>query len=389
MVGPRYLRNFFFLVTGNPGVRFRKYDKPTQSTFVQLFDSVGFIKEKDDTATTSAQGFTKLAIDSNAISRNSTVDADGFSKVVQPHQLPNVFKNPSFPNTAIDVISANNSTGRTGGTGKDFYIKNTLAVTSTSPELVVTQTNPGENVSLALNTALLGAGKVYVNALDPTISYLEDAVESGNTCRLTIAPNGTNEKLKFTVKDKLLEMTIFAGNNAQFNTYFPGNQGLIGSCWEGWVLANGGTYLDSSGSPVTVVDMSGYFAVGYQSPGNYIALQSHVDAASASGANSVSLTIPQLPAHDHTAGTLVNSASGAHTHNVTHQYDAATENGGGPGSTMNGLECGQTGSTCNFVTDSAPTHTHTISGNTGVTGTGSAHENRPPFTIVAYVVYIG
>lgn len=388
MVGPRFLRNFFFLVTGNPGVRFRKYDKPTQATFQQLFDSVGFLKEKDDTSTTSTQGFVKLALDTNAISRDSSVDADQFSKVVQPHQLPNVFKNPATPNTAITVSSANNTTGRTGGTGKDFYVQNTMSVTSSSPAIVATQTNPGENVVLSLNTTGLDLGKVLVNVSDPTASYLEDAVESGNTCRLDIAANVTNEKLTLTVKDKILEMTMFAGSNIQFSTYFPANQGLAGSCWEGWVLANGGTYTNSSGSPVTVLDMGGYFPVGYKSPGNYPTLQAHVDSGAAAGAETVALTIPNLPVHDHTSGTLVTAASGAHSHTVTHQYDSNAENGGS-GSTMNGLECGQVGSTCDVTTSVSSTHTHTISGNTGTTGSGTAHENRPPFTVVAYVVYIG
>ena len=386
----RFLRSFFFLITGTPGFRFRKYDKPTQATFKQLFDSAGFIKEKDDTANTVDQGFVKKAQDTASIARNTTADVDGFTKTVLPHQLPNVFANPLTPLTSIAVTSANNVTGRTGGTGKDFYIENTLAVTSISPSIIVTQGAPGEDVTLDLSTASFDFGKVKVNALDPTATYLDSAVESYNTCRLEINTIVSNEKLSFKTKDKLYEMTMYAGTNVQFALDFPANQGAVGGCWEGWVKADGGTYLNSSSVAVTVINMPGTFPVAWGTA-LYPTIGNQVDSAALAGANNIALSTPELPPHLHTNGSLVNTADGSHTHNFQIKYDAAVE-AGGSGTTTNGLVASQTLPDLHTMTtlSSDPlTHTHTISGSTGLTGSGTAHENRPPFTVVGYVTYIG
>ena len=382
----RFLRAFFFLSTGTPGVRFRKYDKPTQATFKQLFDSVAFMKESSDTSSTTQQGLVKTAQDVDAISRNSTSDADMFSKGLKPHMLPNVFSNPATPSTAITVTTATNATGRTGGTGKDFYIQNTLAIVSTSPEIVVIQPAPGESASIAFNGTALDLGKVLVNALDPTASYLEDAIETDTTCRLGIVANGTNEKLKFTIKDKLYEMSIFGGTNLQFAAAFPANIGT--GCWDGWVLADGGVYVDSGGNNIVVANMAGYFPVGLASPGNYTTLQSHADATAASGADTVTLTTPQIPVHNHGVGTLATASDGIHTHDVQIKYQINSPSSGDPND-YNVLECDQLSNLCTVTTDNSTAHTHAVSGSTANAGTGNAHENRPPFTIVAYVVYIG
>lgn len=382
----RFLRGFFFLVTGNPGVRFRKYDKPTQATYQQLFDSVAFMKESADSATTLQQGLGKIAQDSDAINRNSTPDADAFTKIVKPHMLPNVLVNPATPGTALTVTTANNTTGRTGGSGKDFYIQNTMEVTSTSPEIVVTQGNPGEDVVLSFNPGTLDLGKVLVNASDPTASYLEDAVETDTPCLLEITPNGTNEKLKFNLKVRVGDLRMYAGTNIMFAADFPANIGT--GCWAGYVLADGGTYTDSNGNLVAVPDMTGYFPVGYQNPGNYTTLRSHTDATAASGADSVALITAELPVHNHSAGTLATASDGAHTHSVSIKYHINSPSSGDPND-YNALECDQLSNLCNLNTASDGTHTHTISGSTGNAGSGTAHENRPPFTVVAFVYAIG
>lgn len=382
----RYLRNFFFLVTGTPGVRFRKYDKPTQATYQQLFDSVAFMKESSDSATTTQQGLGKIAQDTDAINRNSTPDADAFTKILKPHMLPNVLANPSTPGTGIAVTTANNATGRTGGTGKDFYIQNTMGITSSSPEIVVTQPAPGEDAVISFNSTGLPLGKVMVNASDPTPSYLEDAIETDNTCRVKIQANGTNEKLQINYRDKVGECTMYAGTNVMFATDFPANIGT--GCWAGWVLADGGVYNNSAGSPVTVPDLGGYMPVGYISAGLYPTLRSHTDNTAASGANSVTLTTPQIPVHNHGVGTLATSSDGAHTHGLQIKYHINSPSSGDPND-YNALECDQLSNLCSLTTQSDGTHTHPITGSTANAGSGNAHENRPPFTVVAFVYYIG
>jgi len=381
MPSPRFLRNFFFLITGAPGVRFRKFDKPTEATFKQLFDSTGFIKEKDDTAKTVDQGFVKIAQDLVVQSRNSTPDSDGFTKTVIPHQLPFVYKDPNFPFTGISVTGNVNMVNRTGGSGLDFFVRNTMAISSPDGSIVVTQNNPGENVLLHVNTLVLPLSKVKVNVNDPTDSYLEDSFESTTTCRLGIATRPDNEKLQLTYRDKVREMTMYSGTNVQFAIDFPGNIGM--GCWAGWVMADGGTYANSSSIPVTVQDMRGVFPVGYFPAGLYPNIQSNVDSGALSGEISHSLTAAENGVHNHVISPITTSNAGSHTHAHYFGYDKTNDAG-----SQSSLNCGVP-SDCTLETASAGDHDHTISGVTENSGNADAHENRPPFSVVAFVVYIG
>jgi hypothetical protein len=390
-VANRFFRTFFFLSTGTPGVRFLKYDKPTELSFRQLFDSVGFLKEKDDTSTISTQGFTKLASDAVAQNRDSTPGSDFFALSVRPHQLPNCLVDPAFPLNALNITPLNQATGRIGGTGKDFIFRNTLTVTAPGPlnPIVVTQANPGENVSLTFNFANLGLqiGQVLVNALDPTPSYLEQAITSVNACRLLIAPNVTNDTLDFEVKDKVGEVTMYHQSNAQFGIDFPGGIGV--GCWLGWVWCDGTSYLNSQAVLVATPDMKGFFPIGYD-PAAYLVIGSHADNLALSGANAVALTPANLPPHIHEAGTLVTGIAGAHSHTTTNGFKIIGD--GNAGVLFNAAVCDASGG-CGILTNVTGDHTHPI---TGLTGDGStqgllstAHENRPPFTILVFAKYIG
>jgi hypothetical protein len=263
----RQFRNYFFLVTGNPGVRFRTGDKPTQATFNELFCSTGFIKEKDDTASTTSQGFVKIAQDAAAQTRNSTPDIDGFTKAILPHQLPNVFKNPSFPNTAISVVSVFQNTGRVGGFGLDFLIQNTLAVTSAAQSpanpIVVTQAAPGENVVLGFNFSALAAlpGQVLVNVNDPAASYLDTAFSTSTPCRISFAAAVGNDTLEVNIKDKINEVTLYHGTNAEYALDFI--NGIGQGCWTGWVVCDGNVYQNSQSQNVQTPNMIGRIPVGF------------------------------------------------------------------------------------------------------------------------------
>lgn len=115
------------------------------------------------------------------------------------------------------------------------------------------------------------------------------------------------------------------------------------------------------------------------------------------GAASVTLTESQIPPHSHTI-TATAAAAGAHTHTVTdsghtHTYAAPAGSAYEYGTGLNGTSGIATSSTTN--TSSATTgisvgtaadHTHIITATAGNTGGGTAHENRPPYYALAFIM---
>jgi len=263
----RFFRNYFFLNTGSPGVRFRTGDRPTEATFRELFCSVGFLKEKDDTATATTQGFVKIAQDLFSQNRNSTVDLDGFTKAVVPHQLPNVYKNPATPNSAITVTTLVTAAGRTGGTGLDFLIQNTMAITAAvqtpANPIVVTQANPGENAVLSFDFNALAAlpGQVLVNTSDPNPSYLDSAFSTATPCRISFAAATGNDTVEINIKDKIREVTMYYGTNSEYAVDFINGVGQ--GCWSGWVVCDGNVYQNSQNVNFQTPNMIDKIPVGF------------------------------------------------------------------------------------------------------------------------------
>lgn len=95
--------------------------------------------------------------------------------------------------------------------------------------------------------------------------------------------------------------------------------------------------------------------------------------AAAGGSDSIALIEANLPSHSHGAGTLSADSAGAHTHRiVTHNTtgDIGVRSANAIGSWKS-----------NYI-ESAGAHTHTISGSTGATGSGTAFDNRPAFATI-------
>lgn len=102
-------------------------------------------------------------------------------------------------------------------------------------------------------------------------------------------------------------------------------------------------------------------------------------AGSTGGAASVTLTSTELPAHVHSGTSLSAVSNGAHVHSLGEDQDGST----GTSEWIN-HSTGITGSERNYnnAMTSAGAHTHTVTGNTGSTGTGSAFSILPPYTAV-------
>ena len=152
--------------------------------------------------------------------------------------------------------------------------------------------------------------------------------------------------------------------------------GSISNIPKGWVLCDG-----QNGTP----DLRDRFIVGAGKSYN---------VGDTGGANSVTLTVDNLPAHSHTMGS-----AGSHTHtgstnssgSHTHSYSKPSENqlsfGLNQGSLLKNewltATTGSAGGHSHSISiNSAGSHTHTINN----TGGGKAHENRPPYYALAYIM---
>lgn len=177
---------------------------------------------------------------------------------------------------------------------------------------------------------------------------------------------------------------------AQLNSAVP--TGFIGM-WSGslatiplgWGLCDG-----SAGRP----DLRDRFIVG---AGNTYII------GTTGGANTVVLAESNIPSHNHTfSGSGSASSAGAHnhtlsdpshTHNIQRQNDGIYTGGGNglPGTIANGSQTisgvisgSFTGITIAGVGDHS--HSITVSGVVGSTGGGVAHENRPPYYALAFII---
>ena len=127
--------------------------------------------------------------------------------------------------------------------------------------------------------------------------------------------------------------------------------GAINAIPEGWVLCDG-----TNGTP----DLRNRFVVGAgidYSVGN------------TGGSKTVTLTTDQMPSHTHTI-----NESGEHRHAIDPSWVDA--------STGYYSDVGEESRSATAYTEYAGAHTHTMSS----VGSGSAHENRPPYYALAYIM---
>ena len=146
----------------------------------------------------------------------------------------------------------------------------------------------------------------------------------------------------------------------------------------GWALCDGTT---SNGR--STPDLRGRFVVGAGTGSGL----SNRTLGTTGGAETVTLAVGHLPAHNHTfSGTT--SSGGAHTHTYfdAHFAECCPNEkmfGSDEGGDWDNRAVGQ-----DRTTQSAGAHTHTYSGTTSSTGSGNAIDNMPPFYALAFIMRV-
>jgi len=138
--------------------------------------------------------------------------------------------------------------------------------------------------------------------------------------------------------------------------------GSVNNVPSGWALCDG-----SNGTP----DLRDRFIVGAGKSYN---------VGNTGGSNTVTLNVNQIPSHNHGVGTLNTNTTGSHRHETWAITDEIKVSGE---TTDLRVLYGFNGKT---NTGFAGEHKHTISGNTASTGGRQAHENRPPYYALAYIM---
>lgn len=133
--------------------------------------------------------------------------------------------------------------------------------------------------------------------------------------------------------------------------------GSVATIPAGWFLCDG-----TNGTP----DLRNRFIVGAGSTYN---------PGDTGGADSVTLTEAQIPAHSHTGST---NSTGSHDHGARR---AVNEGGGVFGFSM---FPNQTVQSTSGLIDTAGAHSHTLTINN--TGGGGSHENRPPYYALCFIM---
>lgn len=141
--------------------------------------------------------------------------------------------------------------------------------------------------------------------------------------------------------------------------------GSIADIPEGWALCDG-----NNGTP----DLRNRFIVG---AGN------EYSVGATGGAKEVTLTKKQMPSHSHNSGTLSTTTSGTHSHKGVYVETDYSQQYSSPANKKSGSFDGIATET---ITNSVGAHTHSMSGSTTTAGEGQAHENRPPYFALAFIM---
>ncbi len=226
--------------------------------------------------------------------------------------------------------------------------------------------DPAQNTSIGgLNIAEGCPPSVINNALRTFMAYVAQAIKGTVTL----------PKLKVTDLEVLNSMTGAGAAESDAAGTVKMWWGELAAIPSGWVLCDG-----QNNTP----DLRGVFPVG--AGGAYA-------KGATGGAASVTLTTAQLAAHSHGVGTLKTAAHGhslndpGHTHpyNAPVPITSGTTGSGGP---TDESAQGEPNTTTKVTTGISVNSAQGLSltGGTAAAGSGQAHENRPPYLALYFIM---
>lgn len=276
------------------------------------------------------------------------------------------------------------------------------------------------NYSFSTNTYLVETGNVGIGTSTPS-RLLQVHINSGvglllestskplsiefyptgfsNGTKATIGLTNSNNSAVYINQNNSGANVEFAMNGGTFNV--QGGQllqngaplvpsGTIG-LWNsssppsGWVVCDGSSFMGEDGVARTTPDLRGYFVAGYNNPNdtNFTTPGSYSTGGSTAGkkggVKTVTLTVDNLPAHNHGGNT---TEDGEHNHGITlYGVSGGSESTDGDRDDEMLWRPTSTSFTTRTTND-AGAHQHTLS----TVGSGQSHNNLPQYYTLIYIM---
>lgn len=202
--------------------RFRRKNRPTEKVFGDLFDSLPFKEESDDTASLLIAGHCRIATNAEVISRKTFAGwGDGHRRMVQPEQIPigmnSITVDATGPYKLVNDTASpgNNKLYGTNGSGvRGWYDQATVAKMD-----IIVVSNEAEFIAAFTTLNAAGGGII---ALDNTVTLTADRTLDHSSIEVW----GTGNTLQFN--NYVINIT---GTNALYKDITLSGTVVFGSIW--------------------------------------------------------------------------------------------------------------------------------------------------------------
>jgi microcystin-dependent protein len=386
-------KSFFFSPSSDDG--FNTGDRPSESTFRDLLDSVIMIKELSSRAQQTKAGIVKLATDDDVnqqtITDSAGISPAGFPLVINPAQLPRIIPGTGINLTAVPRNAGDPTQTLDGSRINDILVDVTTVVPSEATEITLSGNVNVDRVSdiscgsitvdtdnLTEATDLQTALETIINAINETAVNLavlaqaicdqDNVLQVGDIILSSVPPGSWTDKYLLPIGQTVPRVAypdLFTLFGTTYNTGGEsGDEFRLPDLRDKFIYTD-----DSSGSPTPLV------------PG---------------GTDDFAIAIANLPSHTHSFDVTGNTTnSGTHVHAMTGTdkvTPVATDAGDGSGAILatgdggGGLESSGFTGPDNFTgstLDGAHQHGINLVGlNTDPVGSGDPIAYKP-----RYIVY--